>query len=116
MKFIKTSVGFLKLSFRVGTVYEDGKETPQYMKFVCSKVHMSGSLKKIQKEYNFQTQRIKCEIGHNLTTLLNYKEHEKLWKPYLIDNVIGLASVVAKDGNKIQSVTGVSCKNSITES
>ena len=49
-KIIKTSRGFLKLSFRVGSVYEDGKEIPQYMKFVCSKVHIPGSLKKIQKE------------------------------------------------------------------
>ena len=46
-KIIKTSRGFLKLSFRVGSFYEDGKELPQYMKFVCSKVHIPGSLKKI---------------------------------------------------------------------
>ena len=78
MKIIKTSRGFLKLSFRVGTVYEDDKEIPQYMKFVCSKVHISGSLKKIQKEYNIQPQLIKGEIDHNLITLSNYKKHEKL--------------------------------------
>ena len=56
MKIIKTSRGFLKLSFRVGTLYEDGKEIAKYMKLVCSKVHNSGSLKKIQKEYNIQPQ------------------------------------------------------------
>ena len=49
MKIIKTSRGFLKLSFRVGTIYENNKEIPQYMKFVCSKVHISGSLKKYKK-------------------------------------------------------------------
>ena len=64
MKIIKTSRGFLKLSFRVGTVYEDDKEIPQYMKFVCSKVHIFGSLTKIQKEYNIQPQLIKSEIDH----------------------------------------------------
>ena len=37
MKITKTTRGFLKLSFRVGTVYEDGKEKPQYMIFFCSK-------------------------------------------------------------------------------
>ena len=116
MKIIKTSRGFLKLSFRVGTVYENDKEIPQYMKFVCSKVHISGSLKQIQKEYNIQRQLIKGEIDHNLITLSNYKEHEKLWKPYLIDDVLGLAAVVAKHGNKIQKITGVSFKNSLTES
>ena len=100
MKIKKTSRGFLKLGFRVGSVYENDKEIPQYMKFVCSKVHISGSLNKIQKEYNIQPQLIKGEIDHNLITLSNYKEHEQLWKPYLIDDVLGLAAVVAKHGNK----------------
>ena len=80
MKIVKTSQGFLKLSCRVGTFYEDDKEIPQYMKFVCSKVHISGSLKKIQKEYTIQPQLIRGEIDHNLITLSNYKEHEKLRK------------------------------------
>ena len=115
-KIIKTSRGFLKLSFRFGSVYEDGKEIPQYIKFVCSKVHIPGSLKKIQKEYNIQPQIIKGEIDHNLKTLSNYKEHENIWKPYLIDDVLGLAVVVAKHGNKIQKLTGVLFKNSLTES
>ena len=115
-KIIHTSRGFLKISFRVGTVYEDDRELPKYIKFVCSKVHISGSLKKIRKEYNIQPQQIKGEIDHNLITLSNYKEHEQLWKPYLVDDVLGLAVVVAKHGNKIQKLTGVSFKNSLTES
>ena len=102
MKIMKTSLGFLKLSFRVGTFHEDNKEKPRYMKFVCSKVHISGSLKKIQKEYNIQSRLITGEIDHNLIMFSNYKEHEKLWKPYLIDDVLGLAAVVAKHGNKIK--------------
>ena len=86
------------------------------MKFVCSNVHISGSLKKIEKEYNIQPQLIKGEIDHNLITLSNYKQHEKIWKPYLKDDVLGLVAVVAKHGNKIQKITGVSFKNSLTES
>ena len=102
MKITKTSRGILKLSFRFETVYEDGIEKPQYMKFVCSKVHTSGSLKKIQKDYIIQPQLIKGEIDHILITLSNYKEHEKIWNPYLIDDVLGLATVVAKHGNKVK--------------
>ena len=79
-------------------------------------MHIPGSLKNIQKEYNIQPQLIKGEIDHNLITLSNYKEHENIWKPYLIDDVLGLAVVVAKHGNKIQKLTGVSFKNSLTES
>ena len=113
---IRISRGFLNISFRVGTVYEDDREIPQYMKFVCSKVHISASLRKIQKEYNIQQQLIKSEIDHNLITLSNYKEHEGLWKPYLTDDVLGLVAVVAKHGNKIQQLTCVSFENSLTES
>ena len=116
MKINKTSRGFLNLNFRVGTVCEDDKEIPQYMKFVCSKVHISGSSMKIQKEYNIKQQLIKGEIDHNLITLSNYKELEKIMRPYLVDNVLGLAAVVAKHGNKIQKITDVSFKNSLTES
>ena len=115
-KIKNTSRGFLKISFRVGTVYEDDREISKYIKFVCSKVLISGSFKKIQKEYNFQPQLIKGEVDRNLITLSNYEQHEQLWKPYLIDDVLGLAAVIAKQGNKIQKLTGVSFKNLLTES
>ena len=85
------------------------------MKVVCSKVHICGSLNKKQKENNIQPQLIKSEIDHILIALSNYKEHEKLWNSYLIDDVLGLAAVVAEHGNKIPKITGVSFKNSLTE-
>ena len=106
----------MKLSFRIGTVHADDKKLPQYMKFVCSKVHISASLKKIQKEYNIQPQLIKGEIDQNFMTLSNYKEHEKSWKSYLVDDVLCLAAVEAKHAKKFQKSTSVSFKNSITES
>ena len=40
----------MKLSFRAGSAYEDGKELPKHAIFVCSKCHIRGSLKDIQKE------------------------------------------------------------------
>ena len=58
------------------------------MKFVCSKVHISGSLKKIQEEYNIQPQLIKGEIDNNLVNLHNYKDIEHIWRPYLVDDVL----------------------------
>ena len=114
---VHTSRGFLKVSFKVGSVCDDdNREIPQYMKFVCSKVHLSGSLKKIQKEYRIQPQLLKSEMEHNDISLSNYKEKEQLWKPYLVNDVLGLAAVIAKHGNNIQKITGVSFKNSLTES
>ena len=95
---------------------EDDREIPKYAKFVCSKCHITGSLKDIRKEYNIQPQLLKGEIAHDLIKLSNYKEHEKLWKPYLVDDVLGLTYVVSKHGNSIQKITFVSYKNSLTES
>ena len=116
VKIIKTSRGLIKLSFIAGSVYEDDKEIPKYAKFVCSKCHITGSLKDVQEEYSIQPQILKGDIAHDLILLSNYKEHEKLWKPYFVDDVRGPAYVVSEHGNSIQKITGVSYKNSLTES
>ena len=116
VKIIKTSRGLIKLSFRAGSVWEDDREIPKYAKLVRSKCHIAGSLKGIQKEYNIQPQLLKGEIAHDLIALNNYKEHENLRKLYSIEDVLCLAYVVSKHGNSIQKITGVSYKNSLTES
>ena len=41
---------------------------------------------------------------------------KRMWKTNLTDNVIGLAAVIAKHGNKFRKITGVSFKNSLIES
>ena len=53
---------------------------------------------------------MKVEINHDLINIGNYKDYENLWRPYLIDDVLGLAYVIAKHGNSIQKITGVSYK------
>ena len=90
------------------------RENPNYMKFVCSKYHISGSLKSKQREYNNQSDLLKVEINQDLINIGNYKDYENLGRPYLKDDVLGLAYVVAKDGNRIQNITGVSNKNNLT--
>ena len=95
--------------------YRSDREIPEYKKFVFSKCHISDSLKSIQKEYNIQPDLMKGEIDHDLISISKYKDYENLWRPYLIDNVLGLAYVAAKHGNRIQKITGVSYKNSLTE-
>ena len=115
IKVLKTSKGLQKLSFKTGSVIENDIAIPKYMKFVCSKCHLSGSLKSIQKEYNIQPDLMKDEIDHDLINISNYKNYENLWRPYLISDVLGLAYVVVKHGNCIQKITGVSYKNSLTE-
>ena len=68
VKKVTTTRGLSKLSFRAGSVYEDDTEIPKYAKFVCSKCHISGSLKEIQKEYNIQPHLLKGDIVHDLIT------------------------------------------------
>ena len=115
IKIKKTSRGPIKLSFKPGSVTENVREVPKYMKFVCSKCHISGSLKSIQKEYNIQPGLMKGETNHDLINISKHKDYENLRRPYLVDDVLGLAYVVVKNGNSIQKVTGVPYKNSSTE-
>ena len=68
------------------------------------------------KEYNIEPQWLKGEFAHELITLSKYKEHESLWKTYLVADVLGLAYVVSKHGNAVRKITGVSYKNSLRES
>ena len=115
IRIIKISRGIFLLSFKAGSVIGDDREIPKYMKFVCSKCHISGSLKSLQKAYNIQPELMKGEIDHDLINISEYKDYENLRRPYLIDDVLGLAYVVAKYGNSFQKNTGVAYKNSLTE-
>ena len=45
IKRIRTSRGLTKLSFENGCINENDKEIPKYLKFTCSKCHISGSLR-----------------------------------------------------------------------
>ena len=85
------------------------------MKFVCSKCHVSGSLKSIQREYNIQPELLGGELDHGLNNIGKYNGYENLWRPYLVDDVWGLAYMVAKHGNNYQKNTGFLFKNSLTE-
>ena len=105
----------IKLSFRAGFVYEDGRELHKIAILVCSKCHITGSLKDIRK-YSIQPKILEGELADDLITLNNYKKYDSRWKPYSIDDVLDPAYVVSKYGKSIQKLTGVSYKNSLTES
>ena len=64
-KIIKTSRGIIKLCSKVDSIAEKEIEIPIYMKFVCSKCDISGSLRNIQKEYKIQPDFLKGEIVHS---------------------------------------------------
>ena len=107
VKILKLSILLTKLSFKAGSVIEDDVDIPKYMKFVCFKCHISGSLKSIQKKYNIQPDLMKGEINDDLINIGNYKDYEIIWKPYLIDYVLALAYGIKKQGNSFQKITGV---------
>ena len=85
------------------------------MKLVCSKCHISGSLKSIQKEYTIQLDLLKGELNHDLINIGQKKDYENSWKTYFTDDVLVLAYVIAKHENSIQIITDVSYKKSLTE-
>ena len=115
IKLSKTSRGLIKLSFKAGSVFEDDRELPKYVKFVCSKCHISASLKSIQKEYNIQPQLLKSENELALFTFSKYKQQENQWKPSIKDDVLGLAYVISKHSDCVQKITGFPYKNSMSE-
>ena len=107
----KTSSGLIKLIFKAGSVTEDDREIPNYMKLVCSKCHSSGLLKDIRKDYNIQPDLMKGDINQDLINIGKYKDYENLSRPNLVDDVLGTAYLLAKHGNSIQKnqkITGVS--------
>ena len=69
IKMINTSRGLIKLIFKAGSASEGDRELPKYVKFVCSKCHISGSLKSIRKEYSTPPRIMTGEIEHDLVTL-----------------------------------------------
>ena len=83
INIIKTSIGLIKLSFKAGFVIEDDKEIPKYMKFVCSKCHIAGSSRDIQKEYSIQPNLMKGEIDHDVNIISNYKNYGTHGNPIL---------------------------------
>ena len=58
---------------------------------------------------------MKGEINHDLINAGIYKDNGILWRPYLIDHLLGLAYVLVEHGNTIQKITSVSYVNSLTE-
>ena len=105
---IKTWGGLTKLSFKAGSIIEDDVKIRKCMNFVCSKCHISVSLKDIQEEYKFPPELIKGEIDQDLIINGIYKDYNNLWRPYLIDDVLVLAYVLARHGKNIHKMTGVS--------
>ena len=72
-------------------------------------------VKNNSKKYNLQPQILKGGYEHALISLLIYKQNKSQWKPYLLDDVLGLAYVISKHSNCVQKGTGVSYKNPLTE-
>ena len=71
---IKTSRGLIELNFKAVFVSDNDKGIPKYMKFVCSKCHITGSLKEKQREHKIQPNLMKEEIDHNVFIISKYKD------------------------------------------
>ena len=110
-KIVKTDRGIIKLQFNSGKI----NQTPQYIKIVCSKSHISGSLSEIGKEYRVQPQLLKSEMDHTKVTMDNYEELENIWVPYLELDCLSLALVYARHSMEMKKISGVSVKECLTE-
>ena len=110
-KIVKTDRGIIKLQFTSGKI----NKTPQYIKIVCSRSHIAGSLADIGKEYGVQPQFLKSEMDHGKITMDNYKNLENEWIPYLELDCLSLAFVYARHVMEMKKITRVSVKQCLTE-
>ena len=110
-KIIKTDRGIIKLQINSGKV----NNTPQYIKIVCSRSHISGSLADIGREYGVQPQLLKSEMDHNKITMDNYRSLEHEWIPYLELDCLSLAFVYARHVMEMKKISNISVKQCLTE-
>ena len=71
-------------------------EVSQYVKFICTKSHIKGSLEKIGKEYGLQPELLKGETEHSVINKNNFADLEHIWEPYLKLDVLCLAYIYAR--------------------
>ena len=110
-KIIKTDRGIIKLQFNSGKI----NNTPQYIKIVCSRSHISGSLAVIGREYSVQPQLLKSEMDQTKITMDNYMSLEHEWISYLELDCLSLAFVYARHVMEMKKISNVSVKQCLTE-
>lgn len=85
-KHIKTGRGLISLSTkRVNGIRVIFRDT------LC---HISGSLRSLCTEFRVPDNFCKKEMEHDELTALNYIEKMPIWKPYLLNDVVGLGYIV----------------------
>ena len=95
LKTSKTARALISLSFRCGVKLVITVEVPQYIKFICSKSHIKGSLEKVGKECGPQPELLKGEIEHSAINRSNFADLRHIWEPYLKLDVLCLAFIYA---------------------
>ena len=88
LKFMKTVWDLISLSFHCGVKIVNTIEVPQYVKFTCTLLHISGPLDKIGIEYGLQPELLKGEINHTEITRHKYNELRDVWEPYFRSDVL----------------------------
>ena len=115
LKTMRTARALMALSFRCGVKIVNTVEVLQYNKITCTRLHISGSLDKIGREYGLQPELSKGEINHSEITKHNYNELRDVWEPYLKSDVLCLAFVYARHAMVMQKMTRRGIKESLRE-
>ena len=102
-------------SFRYGVKIVNTVEVPQYVKFICSKSHIKGSLEKIGREYGLQLELLKGEIEHSVINKNNFADLKHIWEPYLLSDVLCLAFIYARHSMEMQKMSAFGIKDCLTE-
>ena len=90
-------------------------EIPQFVKFICSKSHLKGSLEKIGGEYGLQPELLKREIDHSVFDKSIFADLKNIWEPYHKLDVFYLAFICNRYSIEMQKMTGFGNKDCLTE-
>ena len=104
IKIKKAARTMISLSVCCGVRIANTVKVPQYVVFTGTKSHIKGSLDKIAREYNLQTESPKGEINHSDITKIIYKEFRRILKPYLNSDTLCLAFLYARHSMETQEL------------
>ena len=103
------------VSFKSFNGYVDeNKKIPQYVHYICGRVHINLSLKKVGVSYIFQPNLLKQEIDHYEINEDSWEDEEHEWISYLKNDVFSTAFSYARYAKGMEKLTWFGRKNSFT--
>ena len=111
---IKNGKGIISLKIFNGYIQNNRKQIPQYLIFRCGMVHLSFSLKKLGKTFEFPKKILKTEMNHDEIDENNWRDKKSERLPYVKNDVLCTAYYYARYCKSMEEITGFSMKDCLS--